>query len=119
MRAFAWESKVQLCPFCLRGPEQSPLTRGGWGVKKIGQHLDSEPNTARSGNRVKMVLNALPISGPHFSYLSNGIIIPVLPASQGCLIRGQAEQKELGVGTGHEFQPGSDSYLASGRPPPL
>lgn len=57
-----------------------------------------------------MVLNALPISGPHCPYLSNGIIIPVLPASQGCLIRGQAERKELGIGTGYEFQPGSDSF---------
>lgn len=68
-----------------------------------------------------MVLNALPISGPHFPCPSNGVVIPVLPTSQGCLRdQRQAEQKELlDSGAGHGFQPSSDSRLASGRPQPL
>lgn len=77
-----------------------------------GQHLDSDPSATRSEKKIKMVLSALPISGPHFPYLGNRITIPVQPASQGCLSgQRQKKQKEL-LELNMNFNPGFESYLA-------
>lgn len=68
-----------------------------------------------------MVLNALPISGPHFPCLSNGIIVSVLPTSQGYFRdQKQAQQKKTAGQWSWTWVPtGSDSHLASGRPQTL
>ena len=49
-----------------------------------GENVSEKIRLKCSQNRVNMVLRALPIPGPHFPYLSNGIIIPILPTLWGC-----------------------------------
>lgn len=67
------------------------------------------------------MLSALPISGPHFPYLGNGILIPVLLASQGCLSdqrqnRGRKNWTlELDLGS----NPSPELYLVLSRLQPL